>query len=1224
MFVRNNETGFVVEPEPRAIAERLTYLADHPAEAARMGRQGCAAVRHIRWDTIVTAMLPDEVLHGSRSMDPPHPAGPGTAPLLVAEGCHAEAAYNGHTHRHVTNGFAPADTADGYSHARPATDHTRPAAANGHMDGHITDAKARAHAANGRSPLHTMSASAARGEPEARAESAYKVCVLDMQPIDPPVGGGRMRLLGLYHGLGENLPTTYIGTYDWPGEKYRHHRLSETLEEISVPLGDDHFAACARWQERAGGKGVTDVSFDLLAHHSPAFGAAVKEGVREADIVVFAHPWVYPLVRDELAQRSYLIVYDSQNVEGVLRATLLDNGAFGTELVKHVLSVEHELCHRADLILACSHEDRDLFHRLYGVPYSKTLVVPNGTFTRSATPPSAGTRDTARRTLGLDTGPIAVFLGSAYQPNVDAATFVCTTLAPALPHVTFAVCGDVGTALPPAMVTPNVRVTGRITDDEKALYFAAADVAINPMFAGSGTNVKMFDFMAAGLAIVSTPIGARGIVQGSERAFHVCASQDFAAAIARVVHDHAYAHALGAAARRLAEKKYSWERISQQLGARLHRSRQVSGARRPFFSVVVATYERRDHLQELVSCLHTQTLKDFEVIIIDQSAAPWQECTRHAPMDMLYIHTDVQGAVAARNTGAFHAHGEVIAFTDDDCRPLPTWLENARPYFDDGGVVGIEGLILSDKRDDPRFRAVTNMGFEGLGFMTANLFLRRETFMAIDGFDDRFDHPHFREDTDLGWRASEHGSIPFGHDVCVYHPPHRRDIAREGLAERNHFFEKDALLLAKHPERYRPLFLSEGHYRHTPGFREHFLRGAEKYGVAIDDYYTSLLTSEASGEGVRIDGGLIKPNRRPHMERTLDDNLDRDDILDRVCDSVAAVLQAYRPIDPGSQLCPADAFFAYRLLLGRHPDKAAELPHLASTSQTYREFLTSLLTSQEFYQTGGFLPPHAVLMAEVEGFRFWFDTSDREMGVRMALGLFEPKVVQVLKRLLRPGMTCIDAGAQTGFYTCLMASHVGQTGTVYAFEALPASYDMLARNVRENNFGARVRPCQKAVSAAAASIDGSLVSGMWVAGRVAGAPAARVESVRIEDMVGEHVDLIKIDVEGHEPAAIEGMRSLLRRDRPIIISEVNEYWLRTCAHSSAEDYVALLRSLDYDLFNVDDILTPLVSGSPAEGTPEAMDIVAFPRGYSVDHGYSSDARPGIVAGATGSHVETVR
>jgi hypothetical protein len=47
------------------------------------------------------------------------------------------------------------------------------------------------------------------------------------------------------------------------------------------------------------------------------------------------------------------------------------------------------------------------------------------------------------------------------------------------------------------------------------------------------------------------------------------------------------------------------------------------------------------------------------------------------------------------------------------------------------------------------------------------------------------------------------------------------------------------LLLKKHPERYRMLFLREGHYAHTKGFAEHLLRGAAKYGVELDEFYRS-------------------------------------------------------------------------------------------------------------------------------------------------------------------------------------------------------------------------------------------------------------------------------------------------------------------------------------------------------------------------------------------------
>ena len=97
----------------------------------------------------------------------------------------------------------------------------------------------------------------------------HKVVVLDMQPIDPPTGGGRLRLLGLYHGLGESFPTAYIGIYDWPGEKFRKHRLSKILEEINIPLSKEHFSRCNEWQIRAGGKTIIDTAFHQLAHLEP-------------------------------------------------------------------------------------------------------------------------------------------------------------------------------------------------------------------------------------------------------------------------------------------------------------------------------------------------------------------------------------------------------------------------------------------------------------------------------------------------------------------------------------------------------------------------------------------------------------------------------------------------------------------------------------------------------------------------------------------------------------------------------------------------------------------------------------------------------------------------------------------------------------------------------------------------------------------------------------------
>ena len=778
-FVKNYETGFVVDPDPRSIAAKIRYLAERRSEAAEMGRRGHDSVAHISWRSLIDTML-SGMAERTRKSGVRDPAGAGAS----------------------TNGSS-----------------------------------------NGNRPTAIAQVSAPP------ALKAKKVVIVDMQPIDPPTGGGRMRLLGLYHGLGADMPATYVGTYDWPGPGYRRHNLSPTLVELDVPLTPEHFAAAQQLQEEAGGKNVIDVSFHLLVKHSPEFLQAVREETAAADVVVFSHPWIYPVVKDVLRRESQLVVYDSQNVEGYLRCMLLDDGGKGTELVKEVARIERELCEESDLVLACSHADRLLFHDLYSTPRAKIADAPNGTFTKNVPVANPAARTQAKQQLEFGTTPVAIFLGSAYGPNVEAAQFIVEKLAPRMRHVAFVICGDVGPEVEKTTrsLPRNVRITGRLTNEEKAAYFAAADLAVNPIFSGSGTNVKMFDFMAHGLPTITTPTGARGISLG-ENALIVAHAHGFVNEIDRLISSPARAAEVGAAARKLVEQKYSWERISARLGSQFARLHSQLGKPRPFFSVVVATYDRHDRLSALVESLRLQSCTDFELIIVDQSEKPWADRDAVHGLDLHYIHTDVKGAVSARNTGALFARGEVIAFTDDDCQPLFNWLESAIPYFADPGTVGIEGLIMSDRWDDPDFRAVTNIGLQGEGFMTegfmtANLFLRREIFAAIDGFDERFDHPHFREDTDLGWRAQEHGRIPFAHDVCVYHPPQARQLAREGVAERNRFFEKDALLLKKHPERYRSLFLKEAHYSQTPGFREHFLRGAEKYDVEIDDYIKGFLAS---------------------------------------------------------------------------------------------------------------------------------------------------------------------------------------------------------------------------------------------------------------------------------------------------------------------------------------------------------------------------------------------
>jgi FkbM family methyltransferase len=235
-------------------------------------------------------------------------------------------------------------------------------------------------------------------------------------------------------------------------------------------------------------------------------------------------------------------------------------------------------------------------------------------------------------------------------------------------------------------------------------------------------------------------------------------------------------------------------------------------------------------------------------------------------------------------------------------------------------------------------------------------------------------------------------------------------------------------------------------------------------------------------------------------------------------------------------------------------------------------------------------------MSELRDFRLWFNTTDREGGMVMVSGQYESRSVELLKRLIVPGMKCIDVGAHIGFYTCLMTSLVGETGKVFAFEPAPFHYDLLLRNIQENHFEPTVKTYNVACSDTSGSVDVSKVSNMFVVGYNGGSTQVSVKSVRLDDVIEDTIDLIKLDVEGHEPVVIRGMTSMLSRHQPIIISEINEYWLRSCSQSSGAEYVGLLTSLGYDVFDVRNLEHPLREDSLKLDILDIIEVVAFPSG----------------------------
>ncbi len=107
----------------------------------------------------------------------------------------------------------------------------------------------------------------------------------------------------------------------------------------------------------------------------------------------------------------------------------------------------------------------------------------------------------------------------------------------------------------------NVILLGQISDEEKLELYKVADIALNPMMSGSGTNIKMLDYMAAGLPIISTQVGSRGLNLENYSDVIICNISEFPTKIKQVLHDRELYARISRNGHKLVKEKYDWQKI---------------------------------------------------------------------------------------------------------------------------------------------------------------------------------------------------------------------------------------------------------------------------------------------------------------------------------------------------------------------------------------------------------------------------------------------------------------------------------------------------------------------------------------------------------------------------------------------------------------------------------------------------------------------------------------
>ena len=207
----------------------------------------------------------------------------------------------------------------------------------------------------------------------------------------------------------------------------------------------------------------------------------------------------------------------------------------------------------------------------------------------------------------------------------------------------------------------------------------------------------------------------------------------------------------------------------------------------------------------------------------------------------------------------------------------------------------------------------------------------------------------------------------------------------------------------------------------------------------------------------------------------------------------------------------------------------------------------------------------------------------------------EADVIRVFRTFLTQRSVVLDIGANFGLYTALSASIVRNHGRLYAFEANPRVFESLQRTIAANDLylnrnvvAANVlvsNECGRGVLHYSANLpSGGTMSDVTLAGGKQ--RAVEVEMITIDDFLPADlaVDLVKIDVEGHEPSVLRGMERTIARSPNIRI--VTEFAEGLLAHTmNPDDFAGYIRSLGFAICRVlpDFKIKPVPAGEALGG-----------------------------------------
>lgn len=394
---------------------------------------------------------------------------------------------------------------------------------------------------------------------EQQKEQRKKLTVAVTFPIYPPTGGGQVRIYQLYKNFSAEYDVELV-TFTRMDKPAFHERIASNLWEIRIPKSVEHQLQENELEQEMQ-ISVGDVAMFRNAEKTVRYGEKLKASIESSDLVILSHPYLYYEVQKYIGDKPFL--YEAQDVEYLIKKQMLPDTEHREELLEQLQKVERLCCENSVLIMTCSDADKDALCNLYHIDPEKVIVVPNGVDVEDMSLVTMEHRLKNKQLMGLEKKKVGLFMGSGHKPNYEACEHIFE-MAEELPEVTFLI---IGTACiyfqqhaEEYQIPSNVGMLGPVSEEEKKRLFSVVDFALNPMTSGSGTNLKLFDYMAAGIPVITTEFGTRGVEQKDsfliadvEEMPHVIQSFQLEEQEERI-----------RKARAVAEQEFSWSHIGKE------------------------------------------------------------------------------------------------------------------------------------------------------------------------------------------------------------------------------------------------------------------------------------------------------------------------------------------------------------------------------------------------------------------------------------------------------------------------------------------------------------------------------------------------------------------------------------------------------------------------------------------------------------------------------------